>query len=252
MRKASWVLVVLLSLVGSSCRKKTWAPYYQLDGQQSVLVARDGEGAYESPEMDTIITALNAAPENAKEREQALALATRLSAARDRVKAERAAVQDTVVVGAAPVMEQRREVPTPKAPPPAPTQPTAEAIDAGPSYPAAGMSLEAFTTAFGTCFTAGPAVKTREGKSATSQQVKPEAACLSRYAAGEKATSEVLFLFADGKLVGTRITERTQKSETITVPPKQTEPIIIDAGVVGVLVIPGMPTAAPEPEPKKP
>lgn len=251
MRKASWVLVVLLALVASSCRKKTWSEYYQLDGQQSVLVARDGEGAYESPEMDKIITALNAAPENVKEHDQALALAARLSAARDRVKAERAAVKDTVVTGAPPVMPSTTDLPSTDTPPPPPTEPVADAVDAGPSFPAMGMSLETFTAAFGKCFTAGPAVTTQDGKPAASQQVKAEPDCFARYAAGEKATSEVLFVFANGKLTGTRITERTEKSETVKVPAKQTEPIILDAGVVGVLAIPGMPTAAPEPE-KKP
>lgn len=248
MRKASWLFLVLVALSASSCRKKTWAEFYQLDGQQSVLVARDGEGAYESEDMDRIIAALQAAPENARERDQAVALAAKLTAERDRLKAARAALQNTVVTGTSPTFVP--SLPTPRNDPSPTENAPVEDAGTGPSTPQVGMTEAEFVAAFGKCFSSGPAVSTPDNKTAPSQKLNDDPKCRALHAPAEKAETEVLFVFAGGKLSGTRMMDIVDAGMTITkVPPKQTEPIVVDAGTVQYLEVPGMPSQ-PAPEKK--
>lgn len=205
------VLVVGLGLASTGCRKQTWQPYYQLDGQQQVLVAREGDSAYLSDEMTDVIAGLKAAPENARERDQAFALASKLEAERARVKSEREGPANTpkpVETAVAPPV-----LVLPKPPP------EADPVDGGPAAPlepVAGMSEDDFLKNFGACFSAGGAVPGPDGGAGSSQVVKDTPECRKRFGKPEGTTS---WLFVkEGGLYGSR----TQVTTTTVV--------VIDAG----------------------
>lgn len=252
MRNASLLVFVLLAVVSSSCRKKTYAAYYQLDGQQSVLVARDGDAAYESPEMEQIIAGLNAVPDDAREKEQAIALVTKLNAERARVKAARDAIVNTTTTGTSPA-----PTPSPAFPPgetqlPPPTNNDAPAADADagvvyPEKPVGGMSEADFVAAFGKCFGKGADSTTQDGQKATAQVLKSDSACVAKFAPGT-TNAEVVYLFVKDRLWGSRSTEtRDAGSTTTRDPPTPPPPLVIDAGTVTGIYIPGTPTEPVEP-----
>lgn len=222
-----------LLMVGSSCRKSTWTPYYALDGQQQVLLAREGDDGYLSPEMDGIIAGLRAAPENAREREQALKLADQLSAAQEKLRAQRAATAKVE-----PTPEPRRKWET-EEPRPAPAAPTAqEDVDAGQLEPWAGMSEEEFIKLFGSCFSGGPASVGPDGGAATTRLVTADPACVARFGTAGKETE---YLFLKDGLWGSRSRTRTLVPPTEAQTP--TAPRLITAADAGerILTIPGAP-----------
>ena len=88
MRAAAVALSLCLLLSG--CRKKTAPEFYRLDGDYSVLVSREGDDAYGTPELTAIIAGLQAIPSDAVERPRAEALLAKIDAEAQRVKKERA------------------------------------------------------------------------------------------------------------------------------------------------------------------
>jgi hypothetical protein len=99
-------VVLVASLSG--CRKKSNPAFYQLESEQSVLLARDGDDAFASPELAAVLTKLEAFPEDALEKPRAEALVVKLKAGQARVKAERAPKPRPAAVGAAATGPRRK------------------------------------------------------------------------------------------------------------------------------------------------
>ncbi|MFO0595804.1 MAG: hypothetical protein U0228_10880 [Myxococcaceae bacterium] len=241
--RVALVLVFLASLLWSGCRKHTWQPYYQLDGQQQVLVARDGDSGYLSDEMAEVIAALRAAPENTREHDQALALAARLEAERARVTAERKRDTPVAVVPTAAT--------PPALDPPKPPPPPDEGVDAAtaPTEPFQGMTEEEFVKAFGACFSSGPADHGPDGGVATSQLVKNTPECRKRWG---KPEGETAWLFLkEGGLLGSRTTVTTTTTVVVDAGPPPPPPAPDPSKVIRLM--PGQPlpegyTAVPPPD----
>lgn len=225
------LLCVLEALALSGCRKKTSPEFYKLDSQQSVLLSRDGDDAYLSAEMASVIAGLQAIPEDAVEKDKATALATKLSAEQTRVTAERA-------LAAAPKPEPvnpfaGREPSTAAESPPALAEvvPDAEE-DAGPPpvvQPWPGMAEKVFGERYGACFTAGAkAASLPDGEPATSYVLNPGADCQKKYGAPD---SRISYLFTPKGLWG-------KSSETTSV---------MDAGTLLIPPAPPPPPAPPGP-----
>src|SRR6185436_1608185 len=89
MRAAAVALSVCLLLSG--CRKKSAREYYRLESDYSVLVSRDGDAAYDEPELATIIEGLNAIPADALERPKAEALLATIATETLRVRKDKPA-----------------------------------------------------------------------------------------------------------------------------------------------------------------
>ncbi|MDP1825949.1 MAG: hypothetical protein Q8L48_21980 [Archangium sp.] len=203
-------IVLLCLLMGlSGCRKKTSAEFYNLESRQSILIAREGDDAFDSDEMKAVLVGLDAVPEDTIEKPRAAALASKLRAEQARVARERA--------------------PKPKDPPPAdpfagrfpPTDsaPAPEAVpgvvstDAGSLELVAGMEEKTFVALFGKCFSPGPPGRISDGGVATTQVVGPSADCVKRFGAPGSVTS---YLFTRSGYWG--------KSESRVV-------VVVDAGV---------------------
>jgi hypothetical protein len=90
MKRLAPLGLCLLALSGAACRKKTFHPFYELQGQQDRLITANGDDAYLSPELEQIITALGNVPDETVEKERAVALVTHLKAEQARVRAARA------------------------------------------------------------------------------------------------------------------------------------------------------------------
>ena len=227
--------LLVLALWGlSSCRKQSSEAFHKLDAQQSVLISRDGDDAYVSPEMDQIITGLNAVPENAIEKDRAVALTGKLRAEQRRVREEQAAAA-AAAAAPEPVAAPR---PLANLSPPEPVEPVAApppAVDAGrPSDPWAGMEEKEFLTLFGRCFSSDEAAKTPDGKAAKTFAVRDLSGC-ERH--GQAGATKTLFLFVDGKLWG----KRSVTTLNAGAPPAPPPPApVIDAGAA-ILTIPGAP-----------
>lgn len=206
----SFVVVMALLLAGfSACGKKTYKRFYELDARQSVLIASQGDSAYELPEMDDLIIDLEAVPENAREKDRAIALVTKLKAERARVKAETALAETPI----------NPTSPTPPSSPSTVDRPLASprpagTVDAGPPEPYAGMSLDDFRAQFGACFQTVDPIAQPDGSKAAAELLLSSTECQARFhGAGDKT----FFLFKDDKLFATR-------SETLS-------RVILDAGV---------------------
>jgi hypothetical protein len=190
------VLVVVLALLGAGCSKKSSKEFHRLSADQEILVTRDGDDAWASPEMDTIAAGLAAIPENTLEKERANALVAKIAAEKARVLAEREANKPPPRPVVAPPEFPRPETPEANTPPPT-EAPTEDAVDAGPvvAQPEIGMSEADFTRLFGSCFSKGPANKLSNGTDAASVQVLSTSAdCQKRFGTG-MPNGETLFLF---------------------------------------------------------
>lgn len=226
------LLCVMTGLL-SGCRKKTSAEFYKLDGAQSVLIARDGDDAFVSPEMDTIIAGLQAVPEDSVEKPRAIELATKLASEKARVAAQRVPKAAPPPQGD-PFAGRVFGAPTPVAPPPEP-----EPIDAGdPDQPSAGMDEKTFERIFGTCFTKGPDTTAERGVPAKTKLLKSSPDCQKRLGTPGASTT---YLFVDGGVWGTVVETRTPVDAgppvLIPGPPPAAAP---DAGEP-ILTIPGAP-----------
>jgi hypothetical protein len=237
-----WLVLVLLVLVSATgCKKKSAPEVYRLESDVEVLVAREGDDAWERPELEAIEQQLAAIPADVVEAARVQALLQRVRSERARVKAERAA--------------RTEKVPEPPPPPPRDDQggmavPPAlpeEEDDAGVEVlePTLGMPEAEFVARFGKCFKPGPMVDVPDAGRGTSQVVLNQPECEARF--GEKG-STVSHVFIDGKLRG-RLTEGPPTRQVVDAgppppkpPPPPPPPTPFDASVL--FVIPG----APRPE----
>ena len=213
MRAAAVALSLCLLLSG--CRKKTAPEFYRLDGDYSVLVSREGDDAYGSPELATIIAGLQAIPSDAVERPRADALLAKIDAEARRVKQERAETTiaavpkatvspDTVYAG---LQQQRAEE----------AAATAAAQDAGAAVlaPFKAMTEAAFVKAFGACFQKGDTVTLPEGGEAASQRPLDTTACEQRW-------GTALWVFGAQGLIGQLVQNKASSAST--------ETKVVDAG----------------------
>lgn len=234
------LLLCVVGLLGSGCRKKSSREYYKLEADQSILVSQDGDDAWVSPEMTAIVSGLQAIPEDTLEKPKAVALLATIAAEQARVTAERVEppkgpavdpfegrVGSTGTATATAVVEPLPEPPE-------------TANDAGvmpdPTQPWARMDEKFFVARFGKCFSPGPSMPTSAGGMATSQVLSSTAECQKRFGSAGAVTS---FLFTDKGLTE-KITESTVVLDggSVTIPGRQ--PPTPDPGPP-VLTIPGAP-----------
>lgn len=225
-------LVVVLFVALTACGKKTYKKFYELQSQQSVLIADQADDAYVSPEMEGIVAGLDAVPDNAIEKERAQALSATLKSEKARVVAARKAPPPAPPVAAAPRPSFAAASPT-TAQPQQPVAQVDQAPDAGPSLPTMGMDEAAFTKAFGLCFLPQPAQKANDGTELKVQQVRDSADCTKKYGT---AGSTTMYLFGKKGLQATRTV--TYFDAGAPAAPVQAAPV--DAGSPNVFV-PGMP-----------
>lgn len=223
----TFLVAVVLLLVGlglSGCRKKTAHEFYSLESRATILVARDGDDGLLSDEMTEIIAALKAISPDAVEGPKAQELWSKMESDRRLLMRERAAAAAALAGSAAqapapPPMEVTR--------PPEPKAEVPEALDAGrPGRPWANMTLAEFQDHFGTCMD-GAGEKDIPGRGRMQAwEVIRTPTCTIKYGIPNEDTHH-LFLFQNGRLAG----ERTEK-RTLT---------IIDAGRAPALAQPDTP-----------
>ncbi len=229
--RAALITCLLLSLTLSGCKKKTSAEFYRFEGEHSVLVSREGDDAYESPEMDEVLAGLRAIPEDALEKPRAVALVATIVSEQARVKAEQlkaaaAAAPDDVnarfeALKSARVVEEL-----------AATEADAGAQAAGVIEPTKGMSEAEFLKAFGACFSRGEPFTMPDGGTATTQLLRDDAKCQAQHGTPGASTR---WLFVSGGLFAKLVETSSSKSSTST--------SVVDAGR------PAPPPPPPEPEP---
>ena len=153
--RASLLLCVLTFLLVSGCKKKSSPEFYRLESDQSVLVSRDGDDAWVSPEMAAIVTGLEGLAENVAEKPRALDLIAKINAEKARVLAERSQAP-TPPPTVDPFAGRQFGEPPPESEP-LPDAPT-DLVDAGLAAvePWNGMPEPLFVTRYGTCFTMRP------------------------------------------------------------------------------------------------
>lgn len=221
---------VLLCAALSGCKKKTAAEFYRLEGQHSVLVTRDGDLAYDAPEMETIIMGLRAIPSDTVEKPRAEQLLGVIAAEQARIARERAPnpnpppTTDEVNARYAAIKAQRDAIVVPG-------DGGAIDVDAGApelTEPYKGMSEADFIKAFGTCYERGQPVVITDGGLSTSMRLKADANCQKKYGT-PGATTRWLFGH-EGLYV--RLVESERR-----------EPIVVDAGA-------GEQTTKPTPPPE--
>ncbi|MDP2275130.1 MAG: hypothetical protein Q8K32_30580 [Archangium sp.] len=222
-------VVLLLCLVAAlsltACRKKSSPEFFKLESQQSILVSRDGDEAWSSPEMDAVLNGLQAIPEDAMEKPRAQALAARIVAEQTRLKAEQNRPPPP-----APVNPFADRVPMAERPAPVPDPETPEALEGvdageGPDQPWPGMAESLFVTRFGSCFAPGPKAVLPDARPASAYVLAASPACQKQFGPGK-----ISFLFTDKGLWG-------KATETLE---------IRDAGII---VLPAPPAPPPPPLP---
>lgn len=232
MRRLAILLLGLLAVSG--CRKKMAPEFYELESNYSIMVARDGDDAYASPDMDAVLAGLQKIPADTVEGPKAAALVATITAEKARVAREAKEAADALAAAA--------KIPEPPAPgpslfPPPPSEP-APAVDAGPGAPPKpyqGMPMADFLKYYGECFVPGPARTIPGNPEGVSQQLKGDRKCRAEYNAVDPRTS-VFFVFVKDGLVG-------QITETAPAQPekKAAPPPAVDAGNQTFLVVPGAP-----------
>lgn len=232
------VVLILLALCGAGCSKKSSKEFHRLAADQEILVTREGDEAWASPEMDAIAAGLTTVPPDALEKERAIALVAKIAAEKARVLAEREANKPPPRPVVAPPEFAR---PTEEASPPPTDPPEDQPVDAGRILlePEQGMSEAEFTKLFGSCFSKGPVNKLSSGADATSVQVLASTpACQKRFGTG-MANGQTLFLFGPKGLVekATVVIQELDAGQQV-IPGRQ--PPTPDPGPP-VMTIPGMP-----------
>jgi hypothetical protein len=248
-------ILLLLLAAASGCRKKSAPQFYDLQSSYTILVDRSGDDAYAMPEMDVVLSGLEAIPADALEGPQASGLVAKIKAERERIAREAKAAQAALAAAGTPPAAVP-STPSLFPPPPANPQP-AEGVDAGaPTRPWAGMKVADLQKWFGGCFQAGPN-KTLPGQpEGTTQQVKDDPKCRATFGSTDPA-STTFYVFVKDALVG-QTTETRTVTETKPPPPKP--PVYEDAGTYMVIPgapapagyqgIPGMPQGTPPPPPQ--
>lgn len=222
-----WVLLLLLALTMSACRKKSAPEFYTLESEVQVLLAQEGDDAYGSPELTALEAKLAAIPSNTVEGPLAQALLTKLRADKARVLAE--GQEDDGEPGTARGRGDDTGRPLFDPAPPSGAGANGDEKDAGVQLvrPFLGMPESTFLAAFGECVRPGPGVSVPGVGAATSLEVKADPDCQDRL--GQRG-AKTLWVFVEGSLHGTQ-------SETPAVttyidagapPPKPPEPSPLD------------------------
>jgi hypothetical protein len=220
------------------CRKKTAPQFYELESKYSVSLARDGDDAYATPEMDQLVTGLSAIGEDTVEGPKAKQLVETIERERERLRREKDEAQRAIQPTVVPTLP-----PEPVKNPGAGAGVPEAAVDAGkPSEPYGNMPLAEFRALFGACMVEVGSVdltgKPGKGLGFTTQD---SAQCKSQL--HQDDATKVTYVFADERLTERKI-ERTVQT-------------IIDAGrpapvpeankADAVPYVPGMPTPAQGP-----
>jgi hypothetical protein len=203
MSRFVWCLVLVLC----ACRAKTAPEFYALESEATILVDRDGDDAYVSPEMKDVLARLQKISPRAIEGPRAAELIARLEAGRARLEAaqlERQRLASAVAERAA----RTEPVRFPSAPLPAPSIDAGSGVDAGrpDAMPTHGMPINEFAKQFGACFRDGPEVEIQGLKKASTKIVMDTEACRKKFGRGEGETS---YVFDEGKFAGTRHIQTT-------------------------------------------
>lgn len=232
MRRLAILLLGLLAVSG--CRKKMAPEFYELESNYSIMVARDGDDAYASPDMDAVLAGLQKIPADTVEGPKAAALVATITAEKARVAREAKEAADALAAAARP---PEPPAPGPSLFPPPPSEPT-PAVDAGPGAPPKpyqGMPMEEFQKYYGECFEAGPAKTIPGNPEGVSLRVKDSRTCRAQYNAVDPRTS-VFAVFVNGRFVG----QLTENAPVVT--EKKGPPLVaVDAGSKAFLLVPGAP-----------
>ncbi|MEW5740455.1 MAG: hypothetical protein AB1938_16125 [Myxococcota bacterium] len=254
------ILVLAVAAALSGCRKKTAPEFYELESSYSIMVARDGDDAYASEEMDRVLEGLKKIPADAVEGPRASSLVTTITTERARVAREAqereaalaAAEQPSQAPPSGPSLFEPIKAPAPAA--------GADGQDAGaiPTRPWGGMTEAELQKHFGSCFTAGPPKTIPGHPEGSSFRVNDDAACRQKFGSTDPNTSTFL-VFVKDALIG-QTTE--QKTVIPGKPPPPGPPVYVDAGSFlaipgapvpeGYPVVPGAPPGAPQPPPPPP
>lgn len=184
---------VLVLMAG--CRKKP-SEFAKLETEYSTLVTKEGDDAFESQQMDTILRGLQAIPADAADKPNAQTLAQLIISEQQRVATARHLEEPTAAQNPPP---RSFDDPLPVEEEAGVDAGTADVEDAGPPQPRGGMDEKAFLSLFGSCFTPGPPAKLEGGLVATSHVLSASADCQKRFGAPGAVTS---YLFTDGGLWG--------------------------------------------------
>lgn len=206
MRTLVAVVLLLVGLGLSGCRKKAAHEFYGLESRATILVARDGDDGLLSDEMTEIIAALKAISPEAVEGPKAHELWSKLELDRQRLTTERAAAAAALTARAA---QAPAPPPMDVARPPEPKADVPEAPDAGrPGRPWANMTLAEFQEHFGTCMD-GVGERDIPGRGRMQAwEVIRTPTCATTYGIPNEDTHH-LFLFLNGRLAGERTEQRT-------------------------------------------
>ena len=235
------VLLLLCLLVApllSGCKKSS-PEFYKLESNQATLVAREGDDAWGSPEMDAIAAGLSAVPDDALEKPRAQALAAKIAAEKARVEAER--VPAVKVAAPDPFAGRFPPPQAVEATPPPPEEPAEAAAPSdggeGPTQPWPGMDEKSFVARFGACFGAGPAAALPDGKPASAYVLSGKPDCQKQFGVPNGVVS---YLFTEKGLWG-KATETTQVRDagTILLPQPPAPPV--PAPPPPILTTPGAP-----------
>jgi hypothetical protein len=235
-------------LVVAGCRKKSAPEYYALESDYSILVAREGDDAYASEDMDTILARLRAIDPDALEGPKAAELAAKIEAERQRVARETKEKEAADALAAVRRQAEFRPGVVTSAIQSEPQGPEGALpaqvvdVDAGRRKPYGGMPRAEFEKLYGDCFDSGPAMTLPNQPEGSSMVLRDDAACRSEFGVADPAT-KTYFVFVKDALVGQRSETRTVKevikepASAAPAPPASAGPP--DAGQY--LLIPGAP-----------
>ncbi len=203
------VLCVIVFLAG--CGKKTAKEFYPAKGRYDVLVAREGDDAWLTDEMDALSKVFAAIPPRAIESPQAQALVETIAKERARVTAERAEAARAAAEQPAP------EAPVFDAPAAAetvqPATPAAPGAAEEDDSPQGGMPLADFRSKYASCVVDKGLIEVNGAKS-PGFAVSDSPACLKQL----KAPAGTTFFFTNERLAGRVVTSVTRTT------------VILDAG----------------------
>jgi hypothetical protein len=226
-------------LLSAACSKKSAPEYFALKADYEILVAREGDDAFEAPEMERILSGLRAISDKSREYTDAQALVTTIEGEQRRVKQARAALEALVARQAQPPTPP--SVGSPRVAP-APEVEDTQPADAGQPLPTIGMSEQEFIELFGTCMEKAPPEPLPDGTLALAYRAKR--ACQARLGAPQGTLS---FLFVNGKLQWTMVEMDAPRRDAGAPPRVEPEkpappapPPAVDAGEP-ILTIPGAP-----------
>ncbi len=230
-----FLLFLGVLFLGLSCRKQSSAEFYRLEADYSILVAREGDDAYGTGQMERILNGLENVPAEALEGPRAVALVATIKAEQERVRAERLPAPPVQQPASPFLGVESSAAPATKEPVDSGT------VDAGPPEPFAGMAEKDFLAFYGSCFEAGPATNIDGGRG-TSHVLVARPECQKRFGTVGSTTS---YLFVGSGLWGKR-TETTTWVEVdagtrIQAVPRPSE----DETPQPLLVIPGAPMPQP-------